>query len=1407
MSDAYISHAPRDAEWVRWLADRLRAEGLEVTYGEVLRSPGAIVVEVIEKAIRDASHGILVLSRASLTDPWVRQAYATLTRRSVEGGQRLIPVLIEDVELPEFAADRFHVDFSPVDGHDHDRRLDELVRALRGQVPEVVPGPVTRPGSGVRPEKPRLCVLRISPDEVTLQTSSYEGVPRPRTPEPGGQDPDETSRQARAAHSPTRTSVLNELVWRLGSARERGDHITRGPDGSGGVGALLAECGRELGRAYLTGAAGEALAAELAGAHALGATLRLGLEVAEELADLPWETLTVPGTTEPLALRPRVQLYRRVPAGTAPAIAISGPLRILVVMAAPEGPGSGAVLDLEAELAKILDSVERARRGGRGRPGAYVRILNQGTLAGIREALLQERFHVLHISCHAEPGALLLEDAAGRVDRVTTERFVRDGLPADRGVPLLVLSGCSTALDAPAGRTPDDLALGGLARGLTAAGVPGVLAMTASVTDPYATALAGSLYYELAVRDVPEVLPAFCDARRRLEEERRRLPAGSLGASLVEWATPALFLRGPSVSLYDPAGGFEKISTPAEPHLADGVPLRKVGEFVGRRSEIRTALTALRGEGPGVLLHGIGGVGKSSLAAELLRDLGSDAGLVVSAVSQTSPDQLLEEIGRTLLAAFTDERIRHLALSVREPQYEWVDRLQALGQLLVQVPVTLLLDNFEDNLAHDGTGWTVVNEELAKFLTAWIRLRGRHKLLITSRYPFPLPKRAERRLHAHHLGPLSLAEARKLMWRLPGLDALSVTDRQRAWADVGGHPRTLEYLDALLRGGQARFDDVRERLEDLLDWRGIPDPGVWLRSAGSGDLDAALAEAVTLAVDDTLLGELVGLLDDFSRAVLVGASVFRVAVDRVGVAWPVSTPAPEDPQRLQRLQRLDELLRRVRGRNPRAWLEDLGLSQEELEQARQDMAWSQLAPVVEPEGVEKALGVLAGLGLLAPGEDLVGAGGFDGERLFVVHRWTAGTLAGLGAVDGVRQAHAAAARFWQWRVQSRSQSAQQDVADMLEARFHHHAAGDLDDAVAVTDWVCVRLHTWGAWSWQEQLCREALSWVAAGSREQAAYLHQLGMIAQERGEFERALEYYRQSLTISEELGNRAGMASGYHHLGIIAQKRGKFERALEYYHQALTIDEELGDRVGMAAGYHQLGRIAEVRGEFERALEYYHQSLTINEELGNRAGMAAGYHHLGRIAEVRREFERALEYYHQSLTINEELGNRADMAAGYHHLGIIAQKRGEFERALEYYRQSLTIKEELGDRAGMVSGYHQFGVIAEERGEFERALEYYRQSLTISEELGDWAGMASTYGQIGALYTKTGRAAEAVAFTVRSLLICAELQTPEIRIDLHWLGRQREALGEAEFRRLLAEHLSPEGVDTVIGWLDQPDA
>ncbi|WP_369077315.1 tetratricopeptide repeat protein, partial [Paractinoplanes hotanensis] len=47
------------------------------------------------------------------------------------------------------------------------------------------------------------------------------------------------------------------------------------------------------------------------------------------------------------------------------------------------------------------------------------------------------------------------------------------------------------------------------------------------------------------------------------------------------------------------------------------------------------------------------------------------------------------------------------------------------------------------------------------------------------------------------------------------------------------------------------------------------------------------------------------------------------------------------------------------------------------------------------------------------------------------------------------------------------------------------------------------------------------------------------MRIQARGDYAEAERRYQQSLTIKEELGNRAGMANSYHQLGMLAQDRG----------------------------------------------------------------------------------------------------------------------------------------------------------------------------------------------------------------------------------------------------------------------------
>jgi tetratricopeptide (TPR) repeat protein len=131
-----------------------------------------------------------------------------------------------------------------------------------------------------------------------------------------------------------------------------------------------------------------------------------------------------------------------------------------------------------------------------------------------------------------------------------------------------------------------------------------------------------------------------------------------------------------------------------------------------------------------------------------------------------------------------------------------------------------------------------------------------------------------------------------------------------------------------------------------------------------------------------------------------------------------------------------------------------------------------------------------------------------------------------------------------------------------------------------------------------QAYQQVLTWLqdqpaTEWTRQNTAVIyHQLGMTAQARGRLEEAEDWYRQSLAIKKELGDRPGMAITYHQLGNTAHLRGRLDEAEDWYRQSLAIDEELGDHPGMAITYHQLGMTAQARGRLDEADDWYRQAL-----------------------------------------------------------------------------------------------------------------------------------------------------------------------------------------------------------------------
>ena len=857
----------------------------------------------------------------------------------------------------------------------------------------------------------------------------------------------------------------------------RAEAVAEAPTGP----VSLGRAGRLLGESFLPGRVAEALEKLLMAAVAAHQPVRLGLVIPAQWAGLPWEALPGPDG-RPLALHPLVSVYRKIQA--APGRVLPGPLRIVVAIASPDS-GGGVVLDYERELRNVLSAVRAARADA-----ADVRVVPFATPAAIRAELEQDTAHVLHVTGHGSPGVLWLEDQAGAARPVTADEFCDQAVPAGRMPSVVTLAACYTDAAATAGEAS-------FAATLCQRGAAAVIATEASITDTYATRLLARTYAALAQAGDPDVVAALAQARRQVQAEFEASPdpQDQLLGGLGEWAAVTVLAASGSVSVLDSGQVAAAARRPSRPRVA-GLAGRGDWYFVGRRAEQRrwpAELTAPDGPA-GIVVCGIGGAGKTTLAAE-----------VIGRVRNQDPDRILISLAgpltlESLLGALVVTVRRELltrgdtaaagvarALEVvARGDVGWQDRYAILrDHVLDRVPVLVLLDNFEDNLRADGTDCQVADEAVGGLLAAWAEDPGRSRLLITCRYRFTLPGGAHQRLSFRQLGPLSRAETMKVAWSLPALDRLEPRDLERVWRLVGGHPRSLEYLDALLSRGTARYPDVTRRLQAAITARlGGQDLDDWL--AARVGLDAALAETVTLAADDILLGDLLTRLGEVSGAgdLLTGISVYREPVDENAVLFQAGQPDPAAehiPDRNAVYEKVTAILSAA-GISMDGSPDLAALPAEVLRQLTPLLAELEQRPRPpfrpRPGRAGQAAACQAA-GLL----DLTQTG--EGKPRFFVHRWTATELEGR-AGEGLALAHRQAAAYWQWRVRAWTQDKAADVHDLLEARYHLQQAGDTEAAGQVTGDAVSDLNALGAWDQAASLVHDTLAWLPAGSPNRAA---------------------------------------------------------------------------------------------------------------------------------------------------------------------------------------------------------------------------------------------------------------------------------------------------------------------------------
>ena len=1061
---------------------------------------------------------------------------------------------------------------------------------------------------------------------------------------------------------------------------------------------------------------------------------------------------------------------------------MAGPLKVLAAVAAPDETKTRNVpLDTEAEMAAVLDAVA----GISGATGGQVRILEVASLPAIRQALAGDAYHVLHLSAHGSADAVELEDEDGAPVTVSTRALVQALKHGPHQVPLVVLSSCSGA----AGGTQP------LAAGLAGAGADRVIAMLAPVSDGYATLLARHLYTVLAARPELTAGQALAQARYLCQEQRSRAQDGP---ARPEYGVATLLAAGADGPLIDPAvkpAPLTAVTTPPGGKLARDLPM---GTLIGRRAPIRDTTAIVRrtgravdrfGAASGVVLTGAGGIGKTAVAGRVMARLRDEGWLIAVHEGRWKPAALITATSRALEVALGRPGGPALvgiwqaaAALLADPGTDDGPKLAAIGGLLGGQRLLIVFDDFEQNLSPGGDEF--LDPAIDEVITALADAADTGALLVTCRYPLPGPGRF---LVPVPIPPLSPAELRRLFLRLPALRDLPAEDRRLLMRTIGGHPRLIEFTDALLRGGAANLRHVQARLRDLARREHID-------LTVNQPLAAVLDQAMLLGSADILLTELLTLLTPAQEKILRQAAVCRAPMSLEDLAFTL-TPgpgpdggaagrAPDQAALRADVDRLTALTLLIAGDDivMHPWTAEMitrNIHDDLAGQHEQALAMRNRRLEQDRGAYGDLIEIPRHLAALARYED---AADFAAQ----VSRMLPGTLATVAYLAEIRPLIPPAERAWAI-VAELEALALLDAGDLPAATRQLHAIHHQIQARAAADPANTE--------WQRDL---SISY------------ERLGDVAVAAGDLAAARAAYQADLDIAVRLAAadpantewQRDLSVSHNKVGDVAVAAGDLAAARTAYQAALDIRTRLaaadpantGWQRDLSVSHERLGDVAVAAGDLTAARTAYQAALDIRTRLaaadpantGWQRDLSVSHNKLGNVAVAAGDLTAARTAYQADLDIAARLaaadpantGWQRDLSVSHDRLGDVAIAAGDLTAARTNYQASLDIRTRLaaadpanaGWQRDLSVSHEKLGDVAIAAGDLAAARTAYQAALDIRTRLaaadpantGWQRDLSVSHNKVGDVASAAGdlaaaRTAYQAALDIRTRLAAAD--------------------------------------------------
>jgi tetratricopeptide (TPR) repeat protein len=197
------------------------------------------------------------------------------------------------------------------------------------------------------------------------------------------------------------------------------------------------------------------------------------------------------------------------------------------------------------------------------------------------------------------------------------------------------------------------------------------------------------------------------------------------------------------------------------------------------------------------------------------------------------------------------------------------------------------------------------------------------------------------------------------------------------------------------------------------------------------------------------------------------------------------------------------------------------------------------------------------------------------------------------------------------------------------------------------------------------------------NKEDLMYIyHIMGQISHRIGYLDVALLYYIISLSLAKGLGNTDEQAGLLNDIGGIYKDKGELDKALSSYEESLRLETNEKEKASI---YNNIAVVYYQKGDYQKAVKYFQKAIEIDEKYGNYHGVAIHKLNLGDTYIEMKDYEKAKKYLFEGLEGVKKVGDKLWEATGYVYLGKLYRDKGNKIEAKEYFTRAYNLYKSIG--------------------------------------------------------------------------------------------------------------------------------